>query len=51
VARWILKPVSFEELSSQVKSISLVETPEATRLDGAAGGDLPPPPPPPGLPA
>jgi hypothetical protein len=51
VARWILKPVSFEELSCQLKSISLEEAAEATRLEGAAGTFLPLPPPPAGLPA
>ena len=36
-ARWILNPVSLEELSRQLKLIWLEETAEAVRFEGAAG--------------
>ena len=37
VLRWMMKPDSFPELSCQFRLIWVAETPEAARLDGAAG--------------
>src|SRR3954451_19487796 len=44
VRRSTWKPVSLVELSVQVRSISLVDTAVACRLDGALTGPPPPPP-------
>jgi len=37
VARWIINPVSFEDISSQFKLIWVEEEAIAERLDGATG--------------